>query len=64
MKSAMFGIIEAELTPTQVMAVIKRHFTDKEVCIQAYCSFLDETGGYENETHNAQELTEFLNASA
>jgi len=60
----MFGIIEEELTPTQVMAVIQRHFTDKEVCIQAYCSFLDETGGYENETHSAQELAEFLNASA
>ena len=55
---------DTELTPTQVMAVIKRHFTNKEVCIQAYCAFLDETGGYENELHNAQELAEFLNANA
>jgi len=49
-----------ELTPKQVMEIIKKHFTSKELCIQAYCSFLDESGGHENETHSAVELLEFL----
>lgn len=50
-----------ELTPKQAMQIIKQHFCNhRETSIQAYCSFLDESGGHENETHSAVELLEFL----
>jgi len=65
MTDTMFDAIQSiYYTPKQVANVIRNRFPNKELAIQAYCSFVEEADNYssdpDTELYWAVELYRFL----